>query len=213
MGHHDDGKALGTVEIRQGVVHIVGGRRIKARHRLVQDQQFSGGAQGPGQQHPLLLTAGQLTVAPVFQFQHPQLSHVHQRPGSFRRRVEKPSLPGTEKPGEHHLVHRGGKVPLGTGLLGQIADGAGAQGLVPHDLPLHRLEKAQQRLQQRGFAAAVFPHHAQVVAAVQGKTQMVADGLALVAQRHVPAVDQHLFLLHQLNPSFNASTFCRMRLR
>ena len=30
--------------------------------------------------------------------------------------------------GEHHLQHGGGEIPLGTGLLGQVADGSVLQG-------------------------------------------------------------------------------------
>ena len=58
VGHHDDGDALGLVEVGQCAVEILGGGGIQARHRLIQDQQLSGCAQGPGQEYPLLLAAG-----------------------------------------------------------------------------------------------------------------------------------------------------------
>ena len=213
VGHHDDGDALGAVQVRQRAVHVVGGLRVKARHRLVQDQQLPRRAQGPGQQHPLLLSAGQLPVAAVFQLQHTQLAHVHQRLGFFGGGVEEPALPGAEEARQHHLVHRGGEVPLGAGLLGQIPDGPGPERPVQHDPALHGLQKAQQALQQRGFAAAVLAYDAQIVAAVHLKIQMAADGFALVAQRRVMAVDQQFFLVAHCNPSRKASTFCSMRLR
>ena len=67
VGHHDDGQPFFLVEIVQRAVQVLGGSGVQPRHRLIQHQQLSGGAQRSCQQHPLLLPAGQLTVAPVLQ--------------------------------------------------------------------------------------------------------------------------------------------------
>ena len=187
MGHHDDGDALFFVEIVQRAVQILRGGRVKAGHRLVQDQQLAGGAQGPGQQDTLLLTAGQLPVAPILQFQDAQLAHVHQGLGLLGAGVEEPPLPCAEEAGKHHLADGGGEILLGPGLLGQIPDGAGGKGRGGGDGALQGLEKTQQAFQQCGFAGAVFAHDAQIVTAADGEVQMLPHGLTFIAQRDIPA--------------------------
>ena len=211
--HRHDGDALLLVQVFQRAVQLLGCSRVQPRHRLVQDQQFTGGAQGTRQQHPLLLPAGQLPVAPVLQLQHAQLAHVHQRGGLLLRRVEKPHAPAAEKAAAHYLHHRGGKVLLRLCLLGQIADGAGAQGGRTYDLARHGVQQPQQALHQCGLAAAVFTHDAHIVAAVHLKAQVLPHRLALIAQRRVPAVQQYAFLLfHQDSPSFSAAALAVIRL-
>ena len=208
--HRHDGDALLLVQVFQRAVQLLSRRRVQPRHRLVQDQQFPGGAQGTRQQHPLLLPAGQLPVAPVLQLQHAQLAHVHQRGGLLLRRVEKPHAPAAEKAAAHYLRHRGGKVLLRLCLLGQIADGSAPQGRGAHDLAGQGLQQAQQTFHQRGFAAAVLAH---IVAAVHLKAQVLPHRLALIAQRRVPAVQQYAFLLfHQDSPSFSAAALAVIRL-
>ena len=44
------------------------------------------------------------------------------------RGVEKMQPLPVQAAGEHHLQHGGGEIPLGTGLLGQVADGSVLQG-------------------------------------------------------------------------------------
>ena len=74
MGDHDDGHAFRFVQIGQGFVEILGGRGIQTGDGLVQDQKTAGGAQGAGQQDALLLTAGEVEIALVLQFQNAQLT-------------------------------------------------------------------------------------------------------------------------------------------
>ena len=211
VGHRHDGDALLLVQIVQRAVQLLRRRRVKPRHRLIQYQQLPGGAQRPRQQHPLLLPAGQFPVAAILQLQHAQLAHVHQRLGLLLGRVEKPHAPAAEKAAAHHLRHRGGEVLLRLRLLGRIADSAGAQGGCAHDLARHGAQQPQQALHQRGLAAAVFTHDAHIVAAVHLKAQVLPHRPALVAQRHVPAVQQYLFL-HQDSPSFNTAALAVIRL-
>ncbi len=207
VGHHDDGQPLIFVEIGQRPVQILCGGGVQPRHRLVQDQQPPGGAQRPCQQHPLLLSAGQLPVAPILQFQYPQLAHVHQRLRLLGGGVEEPPSTGAEKARQHYLADGGGKIPLSLGLLGQIAHRPG--GLTSPDDPLQRRQQPQQALEKRGLAGAVFPHDTQVFPRMYREGQMFPHGVSLVAQRHVPAGQQR-FLIHQASPSFSAAIFCRI---
>ena len=87
MGHHDDGHALLLIQIGQGLVEVLGGGGVQAGNGLVQNQQLTSGAQGPGQQHPLLLPAGEVPVAGVLQFQNAQLAQVHHGLGPLGRGV------------------------------------------------------------------------------------------------------------------------------
>ena len=129
--------------------------------------------------------------------------------------MEEADAAAAEKAAEHHLIHRGGEVLLSPGLLGQIADGAAAQGVVPDDGAGQGFQQAQQALEQGGFAAAVLAHDAEIVARPDLKAQPLPDSLPLIAQGHVPAVDPVFFVFRFAHerPSFRASTFRRMRLR
>ena len=210
VGHHHHGHALGAVEIPQGAVQVVGGGGVQARHRFVQHQQVPCRAQGPGQQHPLLLAAGQFPIALVLQLQNAQLAHVLQGLGLLGRGIEEFPPPGAEKAGQHHLADGGGKVLLCPGLLGQIADGPPAEAFVQADLPGQGPQQAQHALEQGGLAGAVVPHDAQIIPPAHLKGQMLPDGAALVAQGRVTAVYEHLLFAHA-NPSFSTSTFFHIR--
>ena len=103
------------------------------------------------------------------------------------RRVEQPVAACTEKARAHHLRHRGGKVLLGPGLLGQIADGSAPERPAPLNAARQGGQQAQQAFEQRGLAGAVFTHDADVVPPAHLKIQMLPNGLALIAQAGIPA--------------------------
>ena len=104
--------------------------------------------------------------------------------------VEKPQPLLVQAAGEDHFIHRGREVPLGPGLLGQIAHGSLPQFRRPRDLPGLGREEPQQAPQQRGLAGAVVPHDAQVVPRPDGEIQVGQDALTLIPQGRVPADDQ-----------------------
>ena len=62
--NHDYGDAVLTVELFDERIHFRRHLGVKSRNRLIQKQHFLCGAQRAGQQHPLLLPAGQLAIAP-----------------------------------------------------------------------------------------------------------------------------------------------------
>ena len=57
MRDHDDGNATG-VDFLQRAVEFLGRRRIKARRRLVEEQQTARTADGAGQKDALALSTG-----------------------------------------------------------------------------------------------------------------------------------------------------------
>ena len=72
MGDHDDGDALLVVQLVHHIVQLIGDGGVQPGKGLIHKQQAAGGAQGPCQQHPLLLPAGKLPVAAVRQVLRPQ---------------------------------------------------------------------------------------------------------------------------------------------
>ena len=62
---HDDGHAPALVQIAQRFVKVLHARGVKARDRLVEDEQVICRAQGARKQHALLLPARELAVTLV----------------------------------------------------------------------------------------------------------------------------------------------------
>ena len=199
MGHHDNGHALLLIQIGQGLIEILGGGGVQPGDGFIQNQQLPCGAQRPRQQHPLLLTAGEIPVAGVLQFQNAQLTQIHHGLRPLGRGVEKVQSLSVQTAGENHLQHRGGKVPLGAGLLGQVADSAVPQRLRVFNNAGLRLKQPQKPPHQGGLAGAVVTHHAEIVSLGNGEIQAGEDGSALISQRHIPADDQFV-ILHGVPP-------------
>ena len=86
---HDHGNAHLPVDLVNIIVHGLGERRIQSGHRLIQQDEFSGGAQRAGHKHTLLLAAGELEVTGILQIQNFQCLHVSARDLFFRRAVER----------------------------------------------------------------------------------------------------------------------------
>ena len=95
-----------------------------------------------------------------------------------------------EAAGKHHLIHGGGEIPLGPGLLGKISQIAPADVRGPPDLPPLGRQQAQKPPQQRGFAGAVVTHDTKVISLPDGEVQVRQDALPLIAQGYVPAGQQ-----------------------
>ena len=201
VGNHDHGHALLLIQIVQGFVKVLGGGGVQPGDGLVQNQKPAGGAEGPGQKHPLLLAAGEVPVALASQFQGPQLPQVHQRLGPLGGGVEEPQPLPVQKAGEDHLLHRGGEVPLGLGLLGEVAHRPPLQLRRPLNASRQRRQETQKSPEQGGFPGAVVPHDAEIVPAPDPEVQMTQDALPLVAQGQVPA-DNQIGTLHYSPPGF-----------
>ena len=124
MGDHDDGDAL-PVKRSDDFVHLRRGLGVQTGDRLIQQQAFPGGAQGPGQKHPLLLPAGELPVAFPGKLGHAHPLQILRGQGFFRLGVEGPQAAPALEARKHDLLHGSGEIPLHLGLLGQISDFGG----------------------------------------------------------------------------------------
>ena len=185
VGDHDDGNAVLVVQIGDQLIHLRRHQRIQTGNRLVQQKDFLRRAQRPGQQHPLLLTAGEIPVAALFKALDAKALHGGAGLFLFRGGVEGRKAPAALETGENDLPHGGGEILLHQGLLGKISHLVVTQSLAKGDGALHGGQKAQNGLHQRGLAGAVFAHHAHIVSCRDGKAQSLEDALSIVAQGEV----------------------------
>ena len=185
VGDHDDGDPF-PVQVLDDPVQLRADHRVQPGDGLIQKEELPGGAQGPGQEHPLLLPAAEIPVAGVFQLRQPQLFQAFRSPAFFRTGIEG-LCPAA---GQDHLPHAGGEVLLGRGLLGQIPHLRLPEAVPVGDGPAFGLFQPQEGLDEGAFAGAVFPHDAEIVPGLHGKGQVLHRGLALVGQAQVPAGDE-----------------------
>ena len=180
MRNHDNGNAL-TVQLLDDFVHLRRGLGIQTGNGFIQQEALLGGAQRPCQQHPLLLPAGQLPVAPALKALQPKLFQIGAGCGLFFLGVEGSPAPLPLETGKHNFQHRGGEIPLHLGLLGQIANLGGLQSLHVYGASQGRGE-IQNGFHQGGLAGAVFSHDAQIVPGVDRKVQTGDNGFSVIAQ-------------------------------
>ena len=124
MGDHDDGDAL-PVKLGDDFIHLRRCFGVQTGDRLIQQQAFPGGAQCPGQEHPLLLPAGEIPVAFSGELCHAHPLQILRCQRFFRFGVEGPQAAPALEARKHDLLHGCGEIPLHLGLLGQIADFGG----------------------------------------------------------------------------------------
>ena len=87
---------------------------IKPGNRLVQKQHFPCGAQRTGKQHPLLLPAGQLPIAPLCKLRDLHLFHRSRRKLLFFFAVKGTAATASLTPGENDFSHGCREVLLDT---------------------------------------------------------------------------------------------------
>ena len=187
VGDHKDRDAVVFVKLGDHLIQLPAGGRSQAGYRLVQQQHFLGRAKSPGQQHPLLLASRQLPItAPG------KTLHIHTPEGLPGQVLFRPGVKGAQAApaltaGKGHLPNCGGKVPLGLGLLGQIADFSGEHASAQDHGPLQGGQKAQDGPHQCGFPRSVLPQDVQIVSGVDGKAQ-IPDQDGIIAQGQALAV-------------------------
>ena len=168
VGYHDHRHPL-TVEVGDHTVHFGHSHGVKSRNGLVQQDQISRGTKGPRQKNSLLLSTRKLPIAfspdaVNAHTDHGRLSHplVGDAPKGIHALLFQATRP-------HDLPHRGGKIPLGRGVLGQIAHspsaslGVNGQFSSPHGV------KSQHGLEEGALSRAVLSNDAQVATCLQGK--------------------------------------------
>ncbi len=164
MGHDQDGHA--GIQSLEQVEDIALQAQVDIRRRLIEDHDRRLGGQGPRQQHPLQLPAGQTTDLPVRQVRHldlgqdpldhppVRLADAHGHPGAqpTRRRST------TDPPQQHRLLHGDREFPGEAGILRDIPKPSRrlARPLAQHRDPAGlRLDQPQNQLEQGTLAASV----------------------------------------------------------
>ena len=182
---HHDGDSVLPIEVGNQLIHLRRDLRIEARDGFIEEEQLSCGAERPGKQGPLLLSAGQLPVAAPGQRLDLHAADVLPRERLVLRSVEGAKPLPSLTAGEDNLIDAGREVPLHHGLLRQIANLVLPQAIAGQDAALQRVHQAQDRFHQRGFAGAVFAHDAEVFPRLDFKADMLQNWLSLVAEGEV----------------------------
>jgi hypothetical protein len=168
------------------VHHVVAGADVDPARGLVEEEQARTSEQGPGDEDPLLLPAGELADVPATQAAEPQpleelLGRGHVVPG-------RPGHCPPADPGHQDRLPDGHReVPVHRLDLRDVAHGGPAVARDPtHD----RLHRAGHRLQHRGLPGAARTDDPHEVAFFDGKVDVDQHGLATVAARDLVEPDQ-----------------------
>ena len=208
VGHHYHGNFFFSSDLPENIIKAHGNYRIKTGYRFIQNQQRTCGTESPGQQHPLLLASGKLPVTSVskagdFQKFKPVICQFFQ----FSC-VESFAAQAVETSGQHHLTDAGWKISLNLSLLRQVADLVGFQAPAVRQVSRHRLLKAQQALDKRGFSGTILANYRKIISFFHIKRNVSQYGSAFIGKSRVFAGQK----AHQFSASFNTLTLCSMRL-
>jgi hypothetical protein len=167
-----------AVQLVEQVEHLVARPHVHARRRLVHEQQLRPAQQRPGDEHALLLAAGQLADLPAGEvgdaqpLQHPR----HLLPLGSGRSGQQARLAARH---EHALRDGDREAPVDRLQLRHVRD---RQARTPdHCAPL-RAHGAQQQPEQRRLAGARRADHAGEGAGGDGEVDVGQDGAAVVAE-------------------------------
>ena len=178
------------VESTDQAVELLGGARIQAGHRLIQQQQRIRSTQCARQQHALLLTAGERAVGLLAQVFDVQQRHLLVGLALEVLSIEEARTQLVDAAREHDLLHGGRKIPLHRRLLGQIADLVALQAVAVAHRSGAGVHQAQHGAHQRGLAGAVLADENHVVAPVHLVADVLHGGNALKGDGHIPQGDQ-----------------------
>ena len=182
---HYNGDAVAEIDELDKVVHLLRGDGVKPGDGLVEQKELLRGAQRTGEQHALLLSAGERLIALAFQILYAHALKVELRAFTLRPAVVHTPPERVEAAGEHDLINARGKVALGGALLREIADLRRAQSAAGDDLPRGGLFQAQKPAHERGLAGAVLPDDAEVIPPLYLKIHALNDGFAVVGKGQI----------------------------
>ena len=185
MGDHDDCQTGCLVDPGNLRIETAGRNRIKPRHRFIQKDHLLCSAHSPCQQHTLLLTAGEVAVTLVLQFQNLQRLHIFPGTLFFCTGIKRPQAHPVQTAGQDHFPDTCGEVLLDLGLLREIADFCRPQALTQFHLAGGRLFQAQQSLDQRALACAVFPDNTKIISFLHGEIQISDHRDAVIGKGQV----------------------------
>ena len=195
MGHQNNGHPR-LVQLTEQVHHLVAGGGIQGAGGFIRQQQDRAVDDGPGNGHPLLLTATQLvgTVVEALPEAHPHqglLSPLALK-GAGNTGIHHGQhhvLQSRQLPQEVKLLEDKAQLPVAQTRQLVVVEAPGAVILQPV-LSTAGLIQAAQNVHGGGFAATAGPHHRQIIPlahlegqTIQGQHPIVARAIGFA---HVP---------------------------
>ena len=148
--YHDDGLSLPFQALEQ-LDDDPFRPRVHAAKRFVHQVEVRLLGQGPGQEGPLLLAAGELADLPIGELGHTHLlQRLHGDPAVRSPRAPEPSQVAVA-PHQHHVADRGRKIPVHAAALRHVGDPL----RVDADLARHGPHQLQHGLDQGALARSV----------------------------------------------------------
>ena len=206
---HDHGNVVAEIDELDEIVHLPRRHRVEPRHRLVEQEQLLRCAHGPGKQHALLLAAGELLIAGVFDVLDAHALKILFRAALVLRAVKQLSAERVETAREHDLPDAGREIALDLGLLRQVADLAAPEPVAERDPSGGGRLERQQPADQRGFAGAVFAYDAEIIPGLQRKVNALEHRSSVIGERGVFTCQN----CHQPKASFTLSVLAHIRER
>ena len=216
VGDQDDGRA-GVLEAAERVGERLLARQVDACGRLVEHEQVGLAGQCAGDQHPLLLAAGErgdAVVATVGEADDVERV-VDGGPVGARERAQQPAA--GQPAGGDHLPHRGGHAGGGARALRHEADPRprvvlGERRAEQPQLARGQRQQAGDGADERGLAGAVRAHQGHELARHDGQVDAAQDRPAADGDRAAGQLDGSHGRVHPLASS-RAVRFSRIRER
>ena len=172
-------------------------RHIQPGQRIVHQEQLGFLRQRAGNEHPLLLTAGQFADLPVG-----KVGRTHQREGiTHQVAIAVARLPqqtnARDAAHQHHIAHRHRELPIHLGALRDVtdADVAACAVTVDRDLAGARLQDARNDLEESALARTVRPDNGDALPAPKLEAHVIERGRrALIPDGDVGEVDDRPIL-------------------
>ena len=191
MRNHEDGDPFVPVQPLNERIKIVGGNGVERSYGLIKQKQLRCCAERARKQYALLLAAGKRSVGCFGKVCDAKPRKVCRRTRMLCFSIKRSAAKAVCTAGKHHLIYACGKILLQRRLLGQVANfPAGYAG--KNDFSAARLHKAQQRLDERGFAAAVFADNAKIIPCVHGEAYARKHHARFVAKDKILTADQNV---------------------
>ncbi len=180
-----DGQAV-AVQLVEQVQHLVTGSDVDPGRWLVHEQELGTPQQRPGDEHALLLAAGQLADVPTGELSDAEALEDGDdvAPLVLRRPGQQPRAPARH---EHALGHGDREAPVHRLELGDVGDREPRPALDRAALRRHR---AEQQPQQRRLARARRPDDAGELPRLDGVGHVRQDRRGVVPEARIAQADQ-----------------------
>ncbi len=183
----DQQDSHGLVQLLENMQNLFSRIGIHVGGRFVQQQQLRIAAEGPGDEHPLLLSPRKGPEGTAFQIVKPHLFQGFPGRSEIFRSIASPGF-SLEPPRKHHLQYRYGKGPVEKGVLGSVARpvpaffGRRAEEKYPS---LSGRKEPQGQLEEGGFPASVGAHDAGEFPGAHGEVHFLQNEAVFILEGNI----------------------------